>query len=281
MAALRAYVEVLKPRETSLLVFVALCSALVASEGQPDGMRLLVAMFTVSLGCAGVNGLTNYLDRNVDARMRRTRERSLPAKRIDPPEKALIWTGGLTIAALVMAWSLHPYAFAAGVIGIGFSVVWRKSVACPFLRAIASLSPVIIAWIAFRPEFSLPLLLLCLLICTWVPIHVWSVMLAHREDYLGGGVKYFPLSRDTAVVVKILLLLTLPLLAVSIAVFFRSDLGWLYLTVAVPLGIGMLYANSRLIITRSSYEAWRVYKLSAFPYLGVLFLAMGVDALIR
>jgi heme O synthase-like polyprenyltransferase len=106
-------------------------------------------------------------------------------------------------------------------------------------------------------------------------------MLAHRNDYVGGGVRYFPLSRETSFAVKVLFLLSLPLSALSITVYFSSDLGWLYLAVAAVLGILMFYANSRLIITRASYEAWKVYKLSAFPYLGLLFLAMGLDSWLR
>lgn len=274
-----SYIEVLKPRETSLLIFIALCAALVASSGDPDPGRLLITMVAVALGSGGVNGLTNYLDRNIDARMQRTRRRSLPSRRIYPPQKALAWTGGITIVSLILAWHLHPFCFAAGMIGTLFAVTRRKTVVCPFFGAVAGCSPVAVAWFAFSPHFGLPLLLLCLLICIWVPIHVWSVMLAHREDYMQGGVRYFPLSRETAAGVKVLFLLSLPLLAVSIAVYFSSNLGWLYLVVAVPLGILMFYANSRLIITRASYEAWRVYKLSAFPYLGVLFLAMAADSL--
>jgi len=275
------YIEVLKPRESSLLVFVSLCAAVVAAGGAPSSGRLLFTLVTVAMGCGGVNGLTNYLDREVDARMQRTKHRSLPSKRIDRPEKALALAAALTAVSLGLAWFLHPLCFAAGLIGTLFALSRRKTVVCPFFGAVASCSPVAIAWFAFRPEFDLPLLLLCLLIFIWVPIHVWSVMLAHRDDYIGGGVRYFPLSRETRVAVKVLFLLSLPLSALSIAVYFSSDLGWLYLAVAAVLGILMFYANSRLIITRASYEAWKVYKLSAFPYLGLLFLAMGLDSWLR
>lgn len=273
-----SYIEVLKPRETSLLVFISLCAAIVAAGDDLLPGRLVFTLVTVALGCGGVNGLTNYLDREIDARMQRTKHRSLPSKRIDPPEKALLLTVVITAVSLGLAWFLHPVCFAAGLIGTLAAATRRKTVVCPFFGAVASCSPVAIAWFSFKPEFSLPLLFLCLLICIWVPIHVWSVMIAHREDYIAGGVRYFPLSRENRQAVKVLLLLSLPLFAVSIAVYFSSDLGWLYLTVAGFLGILMFYANYRLIITRVSYDAWRVYKLSAFPYLGVIFLAMGVDS---
>ena len=127
------YVEVLKPRETSLLVFIALCAAIVAAGGTPAVDRLLLTLAAVALGSGGVNGLTNYIDREVDARMQRTRRRCLASKRIKPPEKALVYCLALTGIALGMAWVLHPWCFWAGLIGTVTAVTLRKTVLCPFL----------------------------------------------------------------------------------------------------------------------------------------------------
>jgi len=272
------YIEVLKPRETSLLVFISLCAAIVAANGLPPIGRLLLTLLTVTLGSGGVNGMTNYLDRKIDSRMQRTRHRPLPSKRISPPTRALFFTIAITSVALGLAWLLHPLCFAFGLVGALAAVIKRKTVVCPFFGAAASCSPVAIAWFAFKPEFSLPLLFFCLLICIWVPIHVWSVMIAHREDYNAGGVRYFPLSKENKDAVKVLFLLSLPLVAISVAVFFSSNLGILYLAVTGLLGILMVYANFRLLVSSDSHDSWRVYKLSAFPYLGFLFLAMSLDS---
>jgi len=278
MAKVWSYIEVLKPRETSLLVFIGLCAAIVAVQGFPPTARLLLTIVAITLGSGGVNGLTNYIDREIDSRMQRTRNRCLASKRIDPPEKALIYTITLTVVALVLAWFLHPLCFVAGLIGTITAVIKRKTVLCPFLGAISSCGPVLIAWFAFKPEFDLLLLLLCILIWIWVPLHIWSAMLANRDDYRGGGVQYFPLSRETKDVVIVLPLLSLLLLTASIAVYFSDDLGVLYLIVAGLLGILMVFANLRLLISGVSRDAWRVYKLSAFPYLGLIFLAMCLDS---
>lgn len=272
------YIEVLKPRETSLLVFISLCAAIVAVQGFPPLGKLILTLVAVTLGSGGVNGLTNYIDREVDARMKRTRHRCLASKRIDPPEKALLFTLSLTLIALGLAWFLHPLCFVAGLIGTLTAVIKRKTVLCPFLGAISSCAPVLIAWFAFKPEFNLAPLLLCILICTWVPLHVWSAMLANRDDYRGAGVKYFPLSKETKQAVIVLPLLSLLLLTASIAIYFSNDLGVLYLVVAGILGILMVFANSRLLISGVSRDAWRVYKLSAFPYLGLIFLTMCLDS---
>jgi protoheme IX farnesyltransferase len=275
------YIEVLKPRETSLLVFIGFCAAVLATKGFPWSGHLLLTLVAITLGSGGVNGLTNYIDREVDGRMQRTKHRSLPSKRIDPPEKALFFTLSLVVVALGLAWWLHPLCFVFGLVGTLAAVIRRKTVLCPFLGALSGCAPVLIGWFAFKPEFELPLLLLCILIWIWVPLHVWSVMLANRDDYLGAGVNYFPLSRENRQVVKVLLLLSLPLLAVSVVIYFSDNMGMLYLAVAIFLGILMVYTSSRLLISSVSHNAWRVYKLSAFPYLGLLFLAMCLDLWLR
>ena len=272
------YVEVLKPREISLLVFIGLCAAIAAAEGFPSPGRLLLTLMVVTLGSGGVNGLTNYIDREVDVRMQRTRYRPLPSKRIDPPEKALFLITVLVVVALGLAWLLHPLCFVAGLIGTLAAASRRKTALCPFLGAISGCAPVFIGWFAFRPEFDLPLLLLCVLIWVWMPLHIWSVMLANRDDYLGAGVNYFPLSRATREVVKGLPLLSLLLVSASMAIYFGDDLSVLYLVVASLLGVLMVYASFRLLASSASDDAWRVYKLSAFPYLGLIFLTMCLDS---
>ena len=261
-----------------MLVFISLCAAIVAVNGFPSWGRLLLTLAAVTLGSGGVNGLTNYIDRQVDGRMQRTRHRPLPSRRIAPPEKALFLTLFLIVVALGLAWFLNPLCFVAGMIGTLAAIIKRKTVLCPFMGAISSCAPILIAWFAFKPQFDLPLLLLCILICVWVPIHVWSVMIANREDYLGAGVGYFPLSRENKEAVKLLPLLSLLLFVVSIAIYFSNGLGILYLMVASPLGVLIVYASSRLLISSASHGAWRVYKLSAFPYLGLIFLAMSLDS---
>jgi len=168
----------------------------------------------------------------------------------------------------------------SGLIGILAATIKRKTVLCPVMGSIASCAPVLIAWFAFEPHYSITLLLLCLLIWIWVPLHVWSVMIANRDDYRGAGVTYFPLSRETEKAVIVFPLLSLLLVIASIAIYFSSDLGVLYLIVASLLGVLIIYASFRLLVSGSLKDAWRVYKLSSFPYLGLIFLAMCLDSLI-
>jgi protoheme IX farnesyltransferase len=271
------YISVLKPVETSLLTFIGICSAIIAASGYPSAEVFFLILIAILLGSAGSNGLTNYLDREVDARMMRTSNRALPSRRIDPPQKVLPLIIGLIVVALASAWVLNPLCFLFGLIGVIASSIWRKTISCTFLGIVAGCSPVLIGWFAISPVFDTRILLLCCLVAIWIPIHVWTVMIANREDYLGAGLNYLPLSWQVKDVVKILFGLSILLYLVSILIYLTADFHLLYLIVANILGALMIYANARLLFSRTSMAAWRVYKLSAFPYLGIIFLTMSLD----
>ncbi len=239
---------------------------------------LFVAGVTILLFSAGANGFTNYLDRDIDSQMQRTRNRALPSRRIYPPEKVLPVTIGLLVISLVLAWWLHPLCFASNLIGTIAAVTWRKRATCVFPQgAIASCTPVLIGWFAIKPAFGWELLLICILIAAWLPLHVWSVMIANREDYLSAGLRYFPMTWEVGRSVKVLLVFGLMLYMASIALYFTGGFAWLYLVLVNVLGIIVVYSGWRLITSYTSRGAWRLYKLSAFPYLGLVFLVMCLD----
>ena len=271
------YITVLKPVETSLLTFIGICSVFIAAAGYPSAKVFFLALIAIFLGSAGSNGLTNYIDRNVDARMKRTSNRALASKRIDPPQKALPLIIGLILIGLALAWMLHPLCFLVGIIGVIASSIWRKTISCTFLGIVAGCAPVLIGWFAISPAFDARILLLCGLVAIWTPIHVWTLMIANREDYLGAGLSYFPLSWQVKDVVKLLFGLSILLYLVSMLIYIVADFRLFYLIIANIIGGLMVYANARLLWSKTSIAAWRVYKLSAFPYLGIIFLTMCVD----
>ena len=278
LTTLKNYIEVLKPRESSLLTFIGVATVFIAADGKPSLDVILLAMVAILIASAGANGITNYLDREFDARMKRTRHRVLPSGRIYPPQKVLPLILSLIIAGLVLAWWLHPLAFTADLIGTIVAVTWRKRITCVFPQgAVASLAPLLMGWFAIEPAFSWQLFLLCLLLFAWLPLHVWSVMVSNRNEYLGAGLNFFPMNVTVRTAVMVLLFFALFLYAASITLYFVGGFGWLYLVLANILGIIMLYTSFRLVVSSTSKNAWRLYKVSSFPYLGLIFLAMCLD----
>jgi protoheme IX farnesyltransferase len=272
-SSLLDYIKVLKPRETSLLLFIGACSAVIAASTIGSVFPVsdfIMALVAIILGSAGANGLTNYLDRDVDARMKRTCGRVLPSKKIQPAEKALVLSVILILAGLVLAWILSPICFFIGIIGVVASAVWRKTISCTFFGIIAGSAPILIGWYAItkQPIISIiPVLLFCL-IALWTPAHVWTLMIANRT-----------LNFRDRVVIWMLAVLSIALAVVAFLVYsLTGKYHSLYLVVSSILSLVMIYANIRLLLSPTSRNAWTVYKISAFPYLGIIFTVMAVDS---
>jgi len=210
--------------------------------------------------------------------MNRTKHRALPSKRIFPPGKVLPLTITLSVAGLALSWILHPYCFIADALGTAIALLWRKRVTCVFPQGmIASCAPVLIGWFAVTQIINPVIVLLCVLIGFWLPLHVWSVMIANREDYINAGLKFFPFNRQVSTVVRVLLLFSIVLGITAITLYFFGGFSLLYLITAVVLSVLIIYSCFRLLISGFSGDAWKLYKLSSIPYLGLLFLAMCLD----
>jgi len=211
--------------------------------------------------------------------MNRTMHRALPSKRIPAAGKgAAAHYQPSLLSDWGWRWWLHPYAFIADLVGTVAAVVYRKRATCIFPQGmLASCAPVLMGWFAILPAVSWELLLLCVLIAVWLPLHVWSVMIANRDDYRAAGLNFFPMNREVKDSVKVLLMFALILYGTSVALYFIGDFSLLYLIVANVLGIMMLFSTARLVISKASSAAWRLYKLSSFPYLGLIFLVMLLD----
>ncbi|MFC1905503.1 UbiA family prenyltransferase, partial [Chloroflexota bacterium] len=166
------YIDVLKPRETSLLIFIGVSAAIIAAPRNLSPEVFILIVIAIALGSAGCNGLTNYLDREVDARAKRTCNRVLPSYRIYPPQKVLPLVIGLIVIALTLAYIVNPLCFLFGLIGTMASALWRKTISCTFFGVVAGCSPVLIGWFAMKPEFDIKITLICLLVALWIPIHI-------------------------------------------------------------------------------------------------------------
>jgi protoheme IX farnesyltransferase len=277
----KIYLRVLKPRETVLLTLIGLCTAVVAGDGSPPLGRFLLAAFTIILGSGGTNGLTNYLDRHVDARMQRTRHRVLPSRLIDPPEKALVWAASLVAVALGLALYLHPYAFIAGSVGVAAGLTARKTWATHFLGSFSSCGPVLVGWFVINPEINGTVVFLALVIVLWLPIHVWNLMISSEGDYLRAGVNIFPLNHGMVLTGRISVVLSVLLYAASLSLYVAGGFGWIYFVAANVGGILMVRATVQMLRTQDKAAAFQTFRISAYPFLGLTFLSLCADVWLR
>jgi len=279
--SIKSYLVAVKPKETILLTIIGICAAVIGGRGFPPLGKLALVSIALLLGNAGANGLTNYLDREVDVLMERTKHRPLPSKQIFPPEKVLLPIAVLLLTGLLIAWYLNPICFAFASLGIITSVLGRKRSITHILGGISGSAPVLIGYVAISGKVDWTIILISLLIFLWTPLHVWSLMTAYKEDFLQAGVLMIPVNKGVSVTVVTLLILSVLTFIVSIAIYFIGKLSFIYLVIAIALGVWMVVANIYLYMRRSEQDAWRVYKISAYPYLGLIFLGMCIDLWIQ
>jgi protoheme IX farnesyltransferase len=282
-----AYVEVTKPASVLLLVFTALATMVIAAGGWNLPSDLLITAFAaVTLGCAGANTITCYIDRDMDGVMKRTKRRPIPSGRIRPPQRALYWGLLLAVVSLALAWSINALAFLWGLLGFVDNVVVysllmkRRSPLNIILGGFSGGLPVLFGWAAVTGSVNLTALLMAAIVVLWIPNHIWNLAIFHTEDYKKVSVPMLPavlsLEKTTRCTMATVVLMYL----CSLALYFVGGFGVIYLGVAVVFGLVITVSNVVLAMNPSREKAWVMFKVSS-PYLFVLFLAMALDVLIR
>jgi protoheme IX farnesyltransferase len=284
---LASYVAVTKPPSVLLLVFTALATMVIAAGGKTIPPRLfLVAMVAITLGCAGANTLTCYIDRDIDVLMERTRKRPIPARRIYPPEKALYWGLLLSLLSLILAWTINFLSLVCIALGLLDNVVVyslltkRRSPLNVIWGGFSGGLPALFGWVAVSNTISFTALFIAALVVLWIPNHIWNLAIFYSDDYKKVKVPMLPTIFDLTRTLRCIAATVLLMYLASIGLYFVGGFGWLYLGVALAFGLLISVGNLYLFFKPSRKNAWLMFKLSS-PYLFVLFAGMMADVWLR
>ncbi len=280
------YVEVTKPSTVALLVFT--CVGAMVAAGGVSSLSLgnwALALVAITAGCAAADTLTCYVDRDIDALMDRTKARPLPGKRINPPEKALVW--GLFLAALAMGLSflLNPLAALWMFLGLFDNVVIysllakRRSCTNILLGSISGGMPALFGWAVVQGNVTWTPVLISLLVITWTPNHIWNLAIRYREDYARANVPMLPVVTNLQRAVNLIAMSVVFMVAESLLLGVVGDFGGIYMGVAVLGGVVSLAGHAYLHVKPTERNAWLMFKLSSL-YLAVVFAGMMVDRLL-
>ncbi len=282
MVSLRPYLELTKPRLVSLLVFTAFVGMFVGARWAGAALspaQWLLGLVAITLGCAGSNAVTCYIDRDIDSVMDRTRKRPLPSGRIDPPVKALYLGAALIVASLGLA--LLRNALSSLVIGLGaldnvvvYSLFTKRR--SPWNIILGSFSgglPAVYGWTFATGSVTLVPILMAALVVLWTPNHIWSLALRYRDDYARAGVPMLPVVMEERKAIRCIASTSLLLVGFSVALDSLGAFGDAYLWTAAVLGGALIALNAWLILRPTAQHAWVVFKFSS-PYLAVIFLFM-------
>ncbi|HYM38891.1 MAG TPA: heme o synthase [Thermoplasmata archaeon] len=280
------YVQLMKLRIDALLLLVAAAGYIATSGPRIDPVAFGLLMVSGLLASSGASAVNHYIDRDIDAVMRRTSTRPLPAHRIDPATRALTFGLGLTAASLGLAYlTINPLT--AAMIGLGFVVyvgvytlgLKRTHVSNIVIGGFAGSCPALAGSAAAANGISLPAALIALLVFLWTPGHFWALAFRNQDDYRRAGLPMLPAVRDAGTSARAIGASSAIVAVTSIAFIFTDAFHDAYVVASLALGAVLLYLTLRFLREPTKERAWAGYKFSGI-YLALILLAVVADALV-
>jgi protoheme IX farnesyltransferase len=290
-SAVRAYVALTKPRIIELLLVTTVPAMVLAQRGVPSLWLVLTTLVGGTLAAASANTLNCYFDRDIDARMHRTRRRPLAAP--DPayvvsPRASLVFALVLAVIdtvllGLAVNWLSAGLADAAIVFYIVVYTLGlkRRTSSNIVIGGAAGCFPALVGWAAVTGRVGLPALLMAAVVFLWTPPHFWAMAMRYRDDYARAGVPMLPVVAGPDVVTR--KILTYAWATVGISLTLVPYAGAVYGACAVGLGVWLLASARRLRVEVTSGRLPRPMDLFhvSNSYLALLFVAVVVGVLLR
>jgi protoheme IX farnesyltransferase len=279
----RDYLALMKPRVMTLVVFTAACGLAVAPGGLGPFLSF-VAILAIAVGAGAAAAYNMWWEAGIDAVMRRTAGRPIPAGRLRADE-------ALAFANIMGAGSVLTLGFATNWVAaawLAFSIFFYAIVYTMWLKprtpqnivigGAAGAFPPLIGWAAVTGDVTALPLLLFAIIFAWTPPHFWALALFVRLDYARAGIPMLPVTHGVSETRRQILLYTLVLVAVSVAPWLLGLTGAVYGCAALLLGGLFLVLATRVALSRETEAGRMAAEKSLFKY-SILYL-FGLFALL-
>ena len=284
----RAYIALTKPRIIELLL-VTTVPAMVLAWRFVDGLDPLhftwLAVATLlggTLAAGAANAINNYLDRDIDVIMIRTKRRPLPAHDI-APQDALLFGLILTVVSFTwLAFTTNLVAAFLTLLAVAFYVIVytllmkRSTPQNIVIGGAAGALPPLIGWAAVTGDISLPALFLFAIVFYWTPPHFWALALRIRGDYAAANVPMLPVTHGVRETTHQIALYSVLMVALTLAFFAVAQMGLVFLAGALVLGGLFLFQAFAMARDGTDARAVRIYKFS-ITYLSALFALIILD----
>ncbi|NCP11563.1 MAG: protoheme IX farnesyltransferase [Sphingomonadales bacterium] len=278
-----------KPRVMSLVVFTALCGML-AAPGAIDPVIGFTAILAIALGAGASGALNQWYEAGLDAQMKRTANRPLPAGRMDKSSALHFGVGVAAFSVVLMGLAVNWLAAAI----LAFSILFYAVVYTMWLKprtpqnivigGAAGAFPPLIGWAAVTGDVTLMPVLLFAIVFAWTPPHFWALALFINSDYAKAGIPMLPVVAGPQATRRQIVLYSVVLAAVAIAPWLLDLAGAIYGVAASALSLVFVALAIRVGTNRSTEPAAmrpekRLFAFSIL-YLFALFAAVVADALI-
>jgi protoheme IX farnesyltransferase len=276
------FCELAKPRVVLMVLITAYVGFYVGSADVPNYPQLIKMLLGTALAAGGTLALNQFLERQSDALMARTRHRPIPDGRVTAVEA--FWFGlAMTIAGLaylVIAVNAIS-AWITALITVSYLLLYtplkRKSPLCLIVGAVPGALPPVIGWVAARGTLDVDAWVLFAILFLWQVPHTLAIAWLYREDYAKAGIQFLPvIEPEGSSANRQIISHCAALLAVSLLPTLLGLAGTVYFIAAFVLGVGFLVSGVRLAIESSLTGARRLLYVSLI-YLPVLLLMMALD----
>ncbi len=282
----KGYVGLTKPRIIELLLITTVPAMVVAKHGLPSIWSIVITVAGGTLAAGGANAVNMWYDRDIDALMKRTKNRPLVTGAVSPTG-ALIFAIALEVVAFamlsfgdnVLSASL---ALLAALFYVFIYTMWLKRSTSQniVIGGAAGAVPVLVGWAAVTDSLSLAAWLMFLVIFIWTPPHFWGLAFRYSDDYSAAGVPMLPSVATRKRSARDILIYTFVLAVATGALGFAAHLGWVYAVAAVALNAGFIGYAFKLYRDLTPKVAMRLFSYS-ITYLSLLFIGMAVDVAVR
>jgi protoheme IX farnesyltransferase len=280
-----AYIALTKPRIVELLLVTTFPAMVVAADGIPDLWLAFATLLGGSLAAGGANTINCYVDRDIDAIMRRTQKRPLPSGAI-PPQRALAFGIVLTVVSFVFLTTTVNLltaclALSANLFYVFVYTLWlkRSTVENIVIGGAAGAIPPLCGWAAVTNDLSAAPLIMFAIVFLWTPPHFWALAIGYSNDYAAAQVPMLPVTHGAVEARRRSLVYAAVTVAVSLSLYLTGDVGVLYLVSAALLGFVFVWMAWRQIKVATNRAAMSLFRYST-TYLGLIFAAMVVDRLV-
>ena len=277
-----AYLALTKPRIIELLLITTVPTMILAQRGWPSTSLVIMTVIGGALAAGGANAINMVIDRDIDAKMDRTRTRPLVTGRIQPRD-ALIFAVALEVLAFAVLWiGANLLAAVLAVSATAFYVVvytiWLKRTSTQniVIGGAAGAVPVLVGWAAVTGGLGWPPVVLFLVIFLWTPPHFWALAIKYADDYRAAEVPMLPAVVPFAAAVRQMIGYTVVMVVASLVLIPVASLGWWYAVPALVLGAVFIGATIWLARNPSPAASMRVFGYS-ITYVTLLFAAIVLD----
>jgi protoheme IX farnesyltransferase len=281
-ACVADFLALLKPRVMTLVVFTGFAGLYVA-PGTIHPLLAAVAVLAIAVAAGAAGAINMWYDRDIDAAMTRTRERPIPAGRVEPSDAlsfgVVLSLFSVMIMGLAVNWVAAALLGFANAFYVFVYTVWlkRRTPQNIVIGGAAGAFPPMIGWAAVTGGVSLESAVLFLIIFMWTPPHFWSLALYKDGEYAKAGVPMLPVVAGKDETRRQILIYSLLLWPVSLAPCLLGTAGLVYGAAALVMGGLLVWQALRVYLEPGERAARQMFGLSIL-YLFALFAALIVDA---